>query len=70
MNRGDHQEDIFRDDQDRRTFLDTLAEACGKIAETSQQLAHIVRRVSPLKAPPGKALFQNVNAVNSLLTLC
>jgi putative transposase len=30
MNRGDRREPIFKDDQDRRRFLDTLGEACGK----------------------------------------
>ncbi len=30
MNRGDRQEPIFKDDQDRRAFLDTLGEACTK----------------------------------------
>jgi REP element-mobilizing transposase RayT len=30
MNRGDRREEIFRDDQDRRRFLEALAEACGK----------------------------------------
>ncbi len=30
MNRGDRREDIFRDEQDRRIFLATLTEACGK----------------------------------------
>ena len=30
MNRGDRREPIFRDDQDRRRFLDTLGEACEK----------------------------------------
>ena len=30
MNRGDHREDIFKDDQDRRRFLDTLGETCVK----------------------------------------
>lgn len=30
MSRGDRQNDIFRDDQDRRIFLDTLSEACGR----------------------------------------
>jgi REP element-mobilizing transposase RayT len=30
INRGDRREDIFRDDHDRRSFLDTLAEACQK----------------------------------------
>jgi REP element-mobilizing transposase RayT len=30
MNRGDRREAIFRDDQDRQRFIDTLAEACGK----------------------------------------
>ena len=30
MNRGDHQERIFADDQDRLLFLTTLAEACLK----------------------------------------
>jgi REP element-mobilizing transposase RayT len=30
MNRGDRREPIFRDDADRRRFLSTLGEACGK----------------------------------------
>jgi REP element-mobilizing transposase RayT len=30
LNRGDRREDIFRDAQDRRMFLDTLTEACAK----------------------------------------
>src|SRR5437667_8508196 len=30
MNRGDHREDIFRNDQDRELFLETLGEACAK----------------------------------------
>ena len=30
MNRGDHQEAIFGDDQDRLRFLETLGEACAK----------------------------------------
>ena len=30
MNRGDRREEIFRDDADRQSFLDTLGEACGK----------------------------------------
>ena len=30
MNRGDRREAIFRDDADRRRFLETLAEACAK----------------------------------------
>jgi REP element-mobilizing transposase RayT len=30
MNRGDRREPIFRDDADRREFLHTLAEGCGK----------------------------------------
>lgn len=30
MNRGDRQEPIFENDEDRRRFLDTLAEACEK----------------------------------------
>jgi len=30
MCRGDHQEEIFRDDKDRKRFLETLGEACGK----------------------------------------
>ena len=30
MNRGDRQEPIFKDDEDRRRFLVTLGEACGK----------------------------------------
>jgi putative transposase len=32
MNRGDHREAIFRDDQDRLLFLMTLAETCEKTA--------------------------------------
>ena len=30
MNRGDRREGIFRDDQDRQRFLETLSEACAK----------------------------------------
>ena len=30
MNRGDHRENIFRDDEDRACFLSTLGEACRK----------------------------------------
>jgi REP element-mobilizing transposase RayT len=30
MNRGDRREPIFRDDRDRKCFLETLGEACGK----------------------------------------
>jgi hypothetical protein len=30
MNRGDRREPIFKDDLDRRRFLETLGEACGK----------------------------------------
>ena len=30
MNRGDRREPIFRDDEDRQRFLNTLGEACGK----------------------------------------
>ena len=30
MNRGDRREPIFKDDADRKRFLETLAECCGK----------------------------------------
>jgi putative transposase len=30
MNRGDRREPIFQDDEDRKRFMDTLGEACGK----------------------------------------
>lgn len=30
MSRGDRREEIFRDEQDRMRFLETLAEACAK----------------------------------------
>jgi putative transposase len=30
MNRGDRKESIFRDDEDRKSFLATLGECCGK----------------------------------------
>src|SRR5258707_5125947 len=30
MNRGDHRENIFRDDDDRKRFLGALGEACRK----------------------------------------
>ena len=30
MSRGDHREAIFRDDIDRRSFLETLGQACAK----------------------------------------
>ena len=30
MNRGDRREPIFKDDVDRKRFLETLAKTCGK----------------------------------------
>jgi len=30
MNRGDHREDIFRGDKDRKLFIETLGQACAK----------------------------------------
>ena len=30
MNRGDPREPIFKDDQDRRSFLEALGQVCGK----------------------------------------
>jgi hypothetical protein len=30
MNRGDRREPILKDDEDRRCFLETLGQACGK----------------------------------------
>jgi len=30
MNRGDHREDIFRDDEDRQSFLSTLGQVCAR----------------------------------------
>jgi putative transposase len=30
MNRGDHREPIFKDDEHRKRFLETLGEACAK----------------------------------------
>ena len=30
MSRGDRREPIFKDDADRKRFLETLAECCGK----------------------------------------
>jgi REP element-mobilizing transposase RayT len=30
MNRGDHREPIFHDDNDRKRFIATLGEACAK----------------------------------------
>jgi REP element-mobilizing transposase RayT len=38
MSRGDRQEPIFQDDQDREGFLATLAEACGKTGWEVQAL--------------------------------
>ena len=32
MSRGDRREPIFKDDKDRRTFLETLGQTCGKTA--------------------------------------
>jgi len=32
MNRGDRREEIFKDDQDRRRFLETLGQTCQKTA--------------------------------------
>ena len=30
LNRGDRKEEVFRDDQDRERFLETLGEVCQK----------------------------------------
>jgi hypothetical protein len=49
MNRGDHQEVIFCDDDDRKLFLSTLAEGCQK---TSFLLR---RRWAPLALPKTKS---------------
>jgi REP element-mobilizing transposase RayT len=38
MNRGDRREPIFRDDADRKRFLETLAETCAKTAWQVQAL--------------------------------
>ena len=32
LSRGDHQEAVFTDNQDRRLFLETLGEVCAKTA--------------------------------------
>ena len=32
MNRGDRREAIFKDDADRKRFVETLTEACAKTA--------------------------------------
>jgi putative transposase len=49
MNRGDRREAIFRDEQDRRLFLDTLTEACRK-TEWQIQLACIQKKQESLKS--------------------
>ena len=38
MNRGDRRERIFRDKEDRRRFITTLGEACGKTGWQVQAL--------------------------------
>jgi hypothetical protein len=45
MNRGNHQERIFADDEDRQTFLGTLAEVCRKTGwhETVEWMAQRLR---------------------------
>jgi hypothetical protein len=40
MNRGDHREEIFRDDLDRHCFLETLEEARNKMRYVEQQKAN------------------------------
>jgi REP element-mobilizing transposase RayT len=44
MNRGDRREPIFRDDADRKRFLETLGEACAK---TDWQVHAFCRMVNP-----------------------
>ncbi len=39
MSRGDRREPVFRDDEDRRAFLRTLAEACEKTSWLIQHSA-------------------------------
>ena len=46
MNRGDRREPLFRDDADRRRFVGTLGEACGK---TGGQVYAYVRLAPELR---------------------
>ena len=48
MNRGDRHEAIFRGEQDRRLFLDTLTEACRK-TEWQIQLACLQKKTGKFK---------------------
>jgi len=60
MNRGDHQERIFADDQDRRRFLSTLEQCCQnqnyylpRLPETEQNqiLFPSLSRKAPIGVP-------------------
>jgi len=44
MARGNRREAIYRDDDDRRFFLKTLAEGCDRLARPSQQILRIGNR--------------------------
>ncbi len=51
MNRGDHQETIFCDDDDRKLFVATLAEGCQKTALSPKRCGPMAWRRS--RSPPG-----------------
>ena len=55
MNRGDHREAIFRDDEDREKFLARLGEACRK---TEWQF----HACCPMSNHPGKEIPQGSEA--------
>ena len=62
MNRGDRREAIFKDDADRKRFLETLAEACGKtepawLIDSSSPIECCVHEGHAYKPPTVKALY-------------
>jgi len=53
MSRGDHQEAIYRDDEDRSLFLDTFGEACAKTgALTGFRWSSFPEYLKPLRKRP------------------
>jgi len=62
MNRGDRREPIFKDDFDRRRFLETLGEACAKTSWQVQARPLLAIRLVRSLAPPSLSTDEPVKA--------
>ena len=52
INRGDHRDTIFKDGEDRRRFVETLGEACGKTGWRFHAYVLMGRHYHLLVEPP------------------